>query len=422
MPCPGISCASDNQNVVVENRRFVARQAILDKGRKVFGYELLARTGWDNRFTGDSDAATRQMISDGVLYAFDGLTRGKPAFINCTRESLVEGLVTLLPKQTVLEILETIQPDRAVLDACRTAKGMGYRIALDDFRIVPGMEDLVALADYIKVDFRLSAASERREILAVLRGSRAKLVAEKVETEDEFARAIADGFDLFQGYYFSHPRVFASKRAPSSGTRYMRLLAAMTDEHVNFVRLAAMVKTEVTICYQLLRLVNSAGFGGNRVVDSVQSALMLVGEEKFRKLVLNAITLATCEKHPDDLLLRVLQRGRFLELTSNYIQEDAQEQYLLGLLSLMSELLGVSVEGFLDSLPLRPELKDALHGASNAVRAGLDLLEAYEEGDWSACLAKGRAYQISEHVLAQIYQESAQWAEQAAMAEAASVN
>ena len=139
--------------------RFIARQAIFDASKKVFGYELLARSGWENRFIGDSDSATRKMISDGVLYGFEGLTRGKRGFINCTRESLVEGLVTLLPKLTVLEVLETIVPDNEVISAVQHIKELGYQIALDDFRISPNMDKLVALADFVKVDFRLSGAA-----------------------------------------------------------------------------------------------------------------------------------------------------------------------------------------------------------------------------------------------------------------------
>jgi len=101
-----------------KNIRFIARQAIFDRRRRVFGYELLFRSGWENRFLGDSDTATRMMIADGALYGFQELTRGTYSFINCTREALVDGLVTVLPKSTVLEILETVEADQEVINAC----------------------------------------------------------------------------------------------------------------------------------------------------------------------------------------------------------------------------------------------------------------------------------------------------------------
>jgi EAL and modified HD-GYP domain-containing signal transduction protein len=400
-----------------EEWRFIARQAIFDTSQKVFGYELLARSGWENRFTGDSDNATRKMISDGVLYGFEGLTRGKRGFINCTRESLVDGLVTLLPKLTVLEVLETIAPDEEVITALKGIKELGYQIALDDFRISPNMDKLVELADYVKVDFRLSNAEERREILAYLSGSHATLIAEKIETEEEFKIAVEEGFHMFQGYFFCHPTVYMAKRAPATGKNYFRLFAALSQRELDFGHVANLLKSEVTLCYQLLRLVNSAAFGVSQPVRSVESALALAGEDQFRKLVLNAIAVETCAKHPEELLIRILQRARFLELLSPYTGEIPQEQYLFGLLSLMSDLLDSPIQDMIRTLPLRQEVKQALTGESNSVTVGLHLLECYEEGDWASCLQRSTAIGITESKVTHFYEESLQWAEMAAAPE-----
>ena len=397
-----------------EHRRFIARQPIFDVRKKVFSYELLARSGWENRFTGDSDAATRKMIFDGALYGFQGLTGGRPAFINCTRESLVEGLVTLLPPGTVLEVLETIEPDAEVVEACRKFKKMGYQIALDDFRLSPGIEALVELADYIKVDFRLSDKEERRRILALVKGSKATLIAEKVETEEEYKTAAREGFDLFQGYFFCHPTVFSSSRAPGNGGNYLQLFSAVSQKELNFRHLTELVEAEVTICYQLLRLVNSAAYGLNLTVTSVHNALVIVGEEQFRKLVLNTIAVETCKRHPDALLIRVLHRARFLELMSPYTGENRQEQYMFGLLTLMGVMLGMPLEEAIQAMPLRDEVKRGLRGEANNVTAALRLLERFEEGDWVSCLAQCELLKISENQLALIYEEATQWAEQSA--------
>jgi EAL and modified HD-GYP domain-containing signal transduction protein len=394
--------------------RFIARQAIFDKKRDVFGYELLARSGWENRFTGDSDTATRKMIFDGALYGFEGLTRGRRSFVNCTRESLVEGLVTLLPKTTVLEILETVTPDEQVIEACRKFKELGYQIALDDFRIGPAMEKLVELADYVKVDFRLSDKEERRAILAYLDGSKAQLVAEKIETEEEYKTAAEEGFDLFQGYFFCHPTVFSANRAPATGNNYLQLFSAVSQKDLSFVQLAELIKTEVTICYQLLRLVNSAAFGLPQAVESVQHALAIVGEAQFRKLVLNAIAVETCKKHPDELLVRVLHRARFFELMSPFTGENPQEQYLFGLVSLMGVMLDMPLPEVIKTLPLRDQVREALNGGHNSVATAMGLLECYEEGNWDICTQQCIALNITESKLTHIYEESTRWAEQAA--------
>ena len=405
---------SRTQSADSEESRFIARQPIFDRKRRVFGYELLARTGWENRFSGDSDAATRKMIFDGALYGFEGLTRGRKAFINCTRESLVEGMVTLLPQQTVLEVLETVAPDSVVLEACNNFKKMGYQIALDDFTLCPEIEPLVALADYIKVDFRLSNAADRREIRACLKGSKAVLVAEKIETEEEHKTASDEGFDLFQGYFFCHPTLFSANRAPASGNKYLQLFSAVSQKDLNFLQLAALVESEVTICYQLLRLVNSAAFGLTKSVESVHGALVLVGEEQFRKLVLNTIAAESCKRHPDELLIRVLQRARFFELLSPYTGENPQEQYMFGLLTLIGVMLDLPLDVAIRSMPLRDEVKRALHGEPNNVSRGLSLLRCYEQGDWMSCIEKTMPLKLTEGTLSRLYAESLRWAEQAA--------
>lgn len=192
--------------------RFLALQPIFNRRGKIFGYEALSRSGWDNRFTGDSDAATKMMIRDWMVHGLDELTGGCRTFLNCTREALVGGLLTLLRPSTVLELLETVEPDKEVLAACRQMKALGYQIALDDFRHCEKMEDLVALADYIKVDFRLSCNEERREIIRRLKTSTATLVAEKIETNEEFEMALTEGFRLFQGYYLGRPTVFSKHK------------------------------------------------------------------------------------------------------------------------------------------------------------------------------------------------------------------
>ncbi len=134
---------AENKTPAVEPNRFLARQPILDSQRRVFGYELLFRSGWSNGFSGEPDDATRMMLDNVLVSGADSLSSHTLAFVNCTRDSLVNRLVTLLPSaSTVLEILETVEPDKEVLSACYELKRLGYRFALDDFVYVPGLEPL----------------------------------------------------------------------------------------------------------------------------------------------------------------------------------------------------------------------------------------------------------------------------------------
>jgi EAL and modified HD-GYP domain-containing signal transduction protein len=207
---------------------FLARQAIFDPMGEIYGYELLFRSGSDNYFTGDSDTATQAMVENWLLHGFEGLRGPFPFFLNCTGEALVKGLVTLLPRtRTVLELLETVEPSEEVVSACRRLKRIGYGIALDDFQFSKEMEPLVELADYVKIDFRLSD-KQRKKTLRQLKGSGVKLVAEKVETEEELRTAFDEGFDLFQGYFLACPGIFSKRKTPVDTTRYLRMLTAMT--------------------------------------------------------------------------------------------------------------------------------------------------------------------------------------------------
>ena len=399
---------------VSEPRRFVGRQTIFDRQRHVYGYELLFRSGWENCFRGDNEDATRKMIADGALYGFHELTQGAPSFVNCTRESLVNGLVTLLPNSTVLEILETVRADAEVVEACLRYKKLGYRIALDDFQIHDGMAGLMELADYIKVDFRLSNAAERRDILELFKDQEVSMLAEKVETEQEFQVALAEGFTLFQGYFFCKPTVFSKRRAPANGVNYLYLLSALSQGQFNVVQLSLLLKSEVALSYQLLRLVNSAAYGMTKEVRSLQDALVLVGEQQFRRLLINAIATETCRDRSSELLVHVLHRARFLELMAPFTGESPTEQYLFGLLSLMDVMLDMTMADVIDALPLRDEMKAGLAGEVNQVSAALKLFERYKDADWIFCMEQSLVLNSSEGQLSDLYRDSLVWAEKAA--------
>jgi c-di-GMP-related signal transduction protein len=194
------------------SHRFVALQPIFDRRRKVFAYEALSRSKWENRFTGDPDTATQTMIDDWLLHGLDELTVGARTFINCTFAALTGGSLTLLPTRTVLELVETVEPSPEVVSACRKMKALGYQIALDDFQLAKKMDVLLPLADYVKVDFRLTDSGQRSAIVRRVKGLATIPVAEKIETEEEFDAAVAEGFRLFQGYCLGAPVLFSKKR------------------------------------------------------------------------------------------------------------------------------------------------------------------------------------------------------------------
>lgn len=392
--------------------KFVARQPILDIHRSVVGYELLFRTGWENAFRGESDDATRQMLDNCLWMDIDSLTGHKLAFINCTREALVSKLVTLLsPATTVLEILESVEPDQELINACVALEAMGYRLALDDFLPRPEMKPLIEIASYIKVDFRQSDAEQRKQIHALARDSGAILLAEKVEDQQEFDIALQEGYECFQGYFFCRPKIIADRQIPPNRMNYLRLLVELTRSPLNFQELTRIARAEPSLVYRLLRLANSALVAARSEVTSFLGAFMLIGEDRFRKLVSIAASGILGQDQPPAALISLsLERARFCELLAPLIGENSTEQFMLGLLSLVDAVLQVPMETIVKALPLRPTAEAALLGDLNPASLPLSLIRSFEKGAWGTCVCEAKRTGVSEETLVGLYMESVQWA------------
>ena len=211
--------------------RYVARQPILDLRGNVQAYELLFRGGPELVFRGDGEFATRTMIDNTVLFGLDKLTGSLPAFVNCTSEALIKDQVGLLPSgTTVLEILETVEPCPELIAACGRLKKLGFRLALDDFVWRPELQPLIEMADFIKIDFLISGPAERRRTIGRLKSLPVLLLAEKVETQEEYRRAQAEGFSLFQGYYFCRPTLLTERTVPANKIFHLELLRALQQD------------------------------------------------------------------------------------------------------------------------------------------------------------------------------------------------
>jgi c-di-GMP phosphodiesterase len=396
--------------------RFLARQPILDAQQKIIAYELLFRSGWDNVYRGEDDDSTRQMLDNILVVGAQGLSSNTLAFVNCTRESLVGHLVTLLPPaHTVLEILETVEPDEEVIAACRKLKKIGYRLALDDFFSREGMRPLIEMADYVKVDFRASDIAARKNIRFHLRGSPAALLAEKIEEQTEFTTALDEGYQYFQGYFFSRPTILARHEIPPHQLNTTGLLAAISKELLDPKEIERIVMADPPFCFRLLRLVNSPFYGMRNQVNSVQRALMIVGENEFRKLATVAIAGSLGEKRPHALISLSLQRARFCELLAPYLDEDPFEQYLMGLLSLLDAILQTPMSSIVELLPLRPPVRGALLGESNATGMALTLVKSYETGaqDSDSYTLSEELQNLGPEVLNKMSIEATRWAEDA---------
>ncbi len=392
--------------------RFVGRQPILTGDQKTFGYELLYRSGTHNHFSGDPDGASRQMVDSILNMGLATIAPEGKAFINCTRDTLLRGYVTLLPPtSTVVEVLETVEVDDEVFRVCSKLKDAGYQIALDDYMPNPSMDRLLGLADYAKLDFRACGVESLRAIQAHLRLHKLALLAEKVETQAEFDRAKLEGFRYFQGYFFSRPTILQSEAIPTNKLLYVQLLHAVNVSPYNREAVERLLMVEASLCFRLLRLVNSAGMAIRNPVRTVRQALLMLGEDELRKLitVAGAAVLADGVPGSRELIMLALCRARFCELMAGVMQEVAAEQYLIGLLSVMPALLRVTPQQLVGMLPLAPHIVAVLLGSSDQGSLPLRLSEALEAGQWEHSAALVAETTRSEDEVADLHAESVRW-------------
>ena len=235
-PAPPVAAAPQVQ-LPATRRIFVARQPVFDREGEAVAYELLFREGPENRFTGtDKDLASAINIEQSTAaFGLDDLVGQRMAFVNLSRRALVREYYKLLPRErTVVELLEDIQPDREVLEACRELKEQGYRLALDDFTDSPNALPLLAYADLVKVDFRRAPNACDPLLVERMRRHGVRMLAEKVETQDEHGSAMVAGYDLFQGYYYCHPQMIEAHDLPPTKLSHLRFLAAVSREEASF--------------------------------------------------------------------------------------------------------------------------------------------------------------------------------------------
>src|SRR5579864_714733 len=393
--------------------KYLARQPILNRARELFAYELLFRNGLQNSCEGlDLELASTSVLDTSFLIGFEKITAGHRMFINCPRDFLLRDYVSLFPPNlVVVEILENIHPDREIIEACQRLKQAGYSIALDDFVDSPDWAPMVALADIIKVDFRLTDPKEQHAIVSRYAEKNIRMLAEKVETREEYAEAMRMGYSLFQGYFFCRPEMMHHRILPSFKLAYLELLRAATAPEFDIQELASKIKHEASLTYRLLRYLNSAAFGLRSEVHSVPHALSLLGERELRKWIAVVSVGVLADGKPDELMVVPLVRGRFCELLAPLagMPGHANDLFLMGLLSVMDAILDQPLDSILAALPVRGEIKDALLARTGMYWQLLELATAHERADWEKVSVLASETGMNEEKVSALYVSAVDW-------------
>jgi c-di-GMP-related signal transduction protein len=404
--------SGQEQSVANKFLRYAARQPILTADQQVYGYELLFRDSLENSFTSnDPDAASRNVLDSSILMGLDVLCDGRRAFINCTRDLLLRGYITLLPpNQTAVEILETVQPDELVISTCRRLKDSGYLIALDDFAENDPREPLVEVADVIKIDMRATSIDACAAIVKRYANPRRRLLAEKTETREEFQAARKAGFSYFQGYFFRKPEIVQAREIPANRINYLRLLQAISQPEADPRKIEEILKGEASLCYRLLRYLNSPIFGFRQEVKSVRHALTILGDREMRRWIRLVTTLTAGQNKPTDLILTALTRARFCELISTKVNHGSSDLFLVGLLSVMDAILEMPMGLVLDGIAVEPDTRAVLLGEQCSLTPIYDLMLAQEAGEWSESERLSEQLHLPGAFAADVHWSAMQWA------------
>ena len=402
----------------------VARQPIFNRSRELYGYELLFRSnGQSDRFDGTADeSATSQVIANSLFsIGLDNIAGGARAFINFNDSLLHAGLHTLLPRdRIVLEILETVRPDEDLIALCRNLRDEGYTIALDDFVAHPNFEPLTAIAQIIKVDIQATTEAEQARLLRTYRPRGIALLAERVETAEEFGRARSAGYDYFQGFFFARPAIVKGRQIPAAKLNCLRLLGELQHPELDFDRLRAMIAHDLSFSYKLLRYVNSALFSPRTEINTIGQSLMILGEMGARHWIAIAALPELAKDKPGELVTHSLVRASFCERLAEMAGHRERSQgFLMGMFSLLDALIDVPLEQALRGLGVSPRLIAALLGTApeqDVWRNIYRLTCLYEACDWNGVNQAASALAIPTSDLAWAYSESTLWAHRALQA------
>ncbi len=394
---------------------FVARQPIFDSNKNIFAYELLFREGMSNAFPEmDGETATSSLLSSSFFtVGIEKISAGKKAFINFTEELLLKKTPTMFPPGNVMvEILENVTTTKEVFSACKHLVDHGYELALDDFVFSKQWLPLIELASIIKIDFMLTPMDEVEEIVARVAPYDCKLLAEKIETYEEFQQALRMGFEYFQGYFFAKPEILKNKDIGASQLTMLQLITEVNRAEYAPEGLEKLINQDVSVSFKLLKYLNSAYYSRVAPVSSIKQAIAYLGERGIRQFVSLIATSKLSENKPDELIKTSIIRARFLEhLAEKLSLNNPCDYFMLGLFSCIDAMLDSDMASIMEQLPLTAAVKNALIVRDGAMYPFLQAIERYEHGDFAKFVAIIDKLGIGEEQINAFYLDAVSWAD-----------
>lgn len=395
---------------------FVARQPVFTKHKKIYGYELLFRSGIENVFPNiDGNIATSNLISN-IFFPFDfnEILGNKKGLINFTRELILQKVPSFLPKdQFIIEVLETVMPEEDILSALSNYKSSGYSIALDDFVYHKKFDPMIELCQIIKFDIQETPLDDLLDIIDEIKSKfKIKLLAEKVETHEEFNTAKKLGFNYFQGYFFAKPEVLSTTGISPNQITKLKLINEIRQKELNFRRIGNFIKNDAPVSFRLMKYVNSVYFNRKITIDTIKDAIAYIGEDELRKFINVVVIAGLGASKPNELVRASIVRARMCEKFSTVFNTKftVDELFTLGLFSLMDALLDCRMEDILSNISFSNKMKNALMGNDREFSRMLDIIIGFETGNWENAIFKAMAGSAIEAQFPEMYFNSVKMA------------
>ncbi|MDO6720825.1 HDOD domain-containing protein [Psychrosphaera sp. 1_MG-2023] len=365
---------------------YVARQPIVDKHNNLYAYELLFRDTENNTFPKiHPDTATTTLIAENELtMGLQKVTDNKLAFVNFPTDTLINNFPDFIdPSTVIIEILEDVEVSDKLISVLETLSKKGYVFALDDFDFDEKWLPIVPFAQIVKVDIQLVSLLQCMKQIRREEYKHVIWLAEKVETEKQFAQYLSLGFTYFQGYYFSPPEMLKKNKVSLSQNLVVELISLVSEPKLNYNTLEQLFLKDITLTYKLLRFLNNANKQLEKEIESVRHALIYLGEHEVKKYLSLLLIANLASDKNSDLVLKSLQRAKFCEIvltnaTDNKFDDRA---FLAGMLSQIDLILGYPLDDVLQLIPLHPEIKAALVKIECRRSIALQIAKAKEQNN-----------------------------------------
>lgn len=403
---------------------FIGRQPIFDSKGNIYAYELLYRNSSSNEYPNiDPEKATIELLIHTFLtVGIDQVAGRYKSFINFSEKFFEQGLINQLdPNLIIIEILENTKITPLFIERVKSLRKLGFKFALDDYVIEEYSdlhEELFKLVHFIKVDFLHSTTFDRLRLKSLVKKHpHITLLAEKIETMEQYEEAKKLGYLLFQGYFFAEPEIIKSKDIPLNYPLHMRLLHKLNEPEPDIDEISLLIMHDLSLSYKLLRYINSLAFGIPEQIKSIKQAVMLMGLNEARRwlriLLLHHLGDGQGKGRERALVDTSLTIAKICELLAKYKKKPNSDEYFLtGMFSLLNVILKRSWDHVLPKLSLSDEIANTLRGEETEIQPYLRLSDAIVRFAWDEVDKYAKKLEIPVSELSKISIEAHKWANQ----------